>query len=580
MPSDSTNLPSDEEAYLRNRLKATEQVVKLLESYLAQTQARLETLDTELRTILHSGGWKWARRFYVVKDMVFPPNTRRRDALGWMSRQLTFNLRKPRPVHTPDPYVNWQNVYEPDLLAKYPEASLDPAKIGPIRIIWLDQPGTIDNQTDPNFTTSTMGSAAATMYLHHSDRLPPRAINILRQELATKRDCKILTFDEDRLDETGKRIDPLFKPTWSPDFILESDYIGNAVVFRGEVTEKTPYEEVLKRTADGEKPEHLSLVLLHRQEKHDGRVLSRERQEAVLRFRTGITIEPESASVRYPLQKQPLISILIPSKDQPEVLERCVESILSSSYKNFEILIIDNQSQTISTKQSNARLATRPGVQVHSWDYNFNFASINNFGVRLAKGEYLLFLNNDTQILTVDWLERLLEHAQRPEVGMVGAKLLYPNNHVQHAGVVIGMNHRTAGHVFKFSTDTEPGYLNRLITLQNYQAVTGACTLMRREVFEEVNGYDPQFAVEYNDIDLCLRLCEKGYRILMTPHVRLYHYEGYTRGTGLPRTPDKRVMHHIERQLYMDRWAAIIDQGDPFYSPNLSYSREDVHVKE
>ena len=227
----------------------------------------------------------------------------------------------------------------------------------------------------------------------------------------------------------------------------------------------------------------------------------------------------------------------------------------------------------------NAHLAGRPGVRLLHWDRKpFNYAAVNNFAARQARGKVLAFVNDDTEVVTPDWLERMLEHALQPEVGAVGAKLLYPGGAVQHAGVFLGVTEHHCGHVMNGFHGDAPGYANRLAAVQNLSAVTGACLVMRRSVFEEMGGFDEQFAGDYNDVDLCLRVRRRGLQVIWTPHARLVHHQCQTRGTIIH--PARHAQLVMERLLFLERWGEEIARGDPYYSPHLTHDGEDCSVRQ
>jgi GT2 family glycosyltransferase len=215
-------------------------------------------------------------------------------------------------------------------------------------------------------------------------------------------------------------------------------------------------------------------------------------------------------------------------------------------------------------------------VKIVIWNKPFNYASINNFAVNFAAGEFLLFLNNDTEVINPDWLERLLEHAQRPDVGAVGAKLYYHDDKIQHAGVIIGIG-GVAGHSHKFFPREADGYMGRAKVIQNLSAVTAACMMMRKEVFEEIGGFDEGYPYAFNDVDLCMKIREKGYLIVWTPYAQLYHYESKSR--GYEDIPEKRERFKKEIEYFQKKWKLIFDKGDPYYNPNLTLDREDFSIK-
>jgi GT2 family glycosyltransferase len=256
------------------------------------------------------------------------------------------------------------------------------------------------------------------------------------------------------------------------------------------------------------------------------------------------------------------VSIIIPNKDYPEGLARCIDSIRRSSFAEYEILLVENRSVLPETFTYYEQLRTSPDVQLLIWDQPFNYAAINNFAVAHTRGEVLLFLNNDVEAINADWLERLLEHALRPEVGAVGAKLYYPDNTIQYAGYVLGL-----GHVHQHFPRDSAGYAHRLVIAQNLSAVTGACMMTRKDVFEAVQGFDEQFALDFNDIDLCLKMRKQGYRILWTPHAELCHFESKTRGRS--KTPAQELRFQQDQRQFRARWATELSNGDPYYNRNL-----------
>jgi len=263
---------------------------------------------------------------------------------------------------------------------------------------------------------------------------------------------------------------------------------------------------------------------------------------------------------------QPLVSIIIPTKDNISLLKQCLESIENkSTYKNYEIIIVDNNSKKLESKPYFSALRHK----VISYNEPFNFSKINNFAASEAKGEYIIFLNDDTEVISSDWIERMLEHSQKPEVGAVGVKLLYPDDTVQHAGDLIGIGGMTA-HAFEGFPRDHPGYQGLLQRVHNCSAVTAACMMIRKKLFEEIGGFDENLAYAFNDVDLCLRLGKMGYSIIYTPHAELYHYASSTR----PYT-----VHSEEIRYFIQRWRDIILKGDPYYDRNLSRLRPDYSPK-
>lgn len=276
---------------------------------------------------------------------------------------------------------------------------------------------------------------------------------------------------------------------------------------------------------------------------------------------------PSMYRIQYELMDKPLVSIIIPNKDEADTLSTCVNSILlKTTYKNYEIIICENNSETEEIFETYKKLEENPKIKIVTWENSFNYSSINNYAASFANGDQLLFLNNDTEIITANWIEEMLMFAQRQDVGAVGAKLYYPDNTIQHAGVVLGMG-GVAGHLGLNAHRNDVGYAGNLKLSRDVTAVTAACLMIRKNVFDEIGGFDPGFAVAFNDVDLCLKIRSLGYLIVWTPYVELYHYESKTRGSDTE--PDKINRFHNEVYLFQDRWSKELRNGDPAYNVNL-----------
>lgn len=283
--------------------------------------------------------------------------------------------------------------------------------------------------------------------------------------------------------------------------------------------------------------------------------------------------------IRYEIQGNPLISIVIPNKDHYEDLKRCITSIIEkSSYDNYEIIVVENNSSSDEIFRYYEELRKNSQIHIVTYEGDFNYSRINNFGVSKAKGEYLLLLNNDTEVITLDWIEELLMYAQRPDVGAVGAKLYYPDKTIQHAGVVIGLGaHRTAGHTHYRVSSNNLGYMGRLCYVQDMTAVTGACLMVKKKIYEELGGLDESFAVSLNDVDFCLRIREAGYLNVFTPFAELYHYESASRGSDTE--GERAERYNEESEHFRRKWQKILESGDPYYNPNFSLDRSDFALK-
>lgn len=285
--------------------------------------------------------------------------------------------------------------------------------------------------------------------------------------------------------------------------------------------------------------------------------------------------------IRYQILGDPRISIVIANKDHTEDLRRCISSILEkSTYENYEIVIVENHSETkeIFTYYEELKVFENIKIVTYELQGSFNYSAVNNYGVSKSSGDYILLLNNDTQVITVNWMEELLMYAQREDVGAVGGKLYYGNKTIQHAGVVLGLGaHRTAGHSHYGQHRENLGYMGRLCYAQNVSAVTGACLLMKKSLFEQVGGLEERFAISLNDVDLCLKLREEGYLNVFTPFAELYHYESISR--GLDDTGEKALRYQEESTRFREKWKKVLEKGDPYYNPNFSLDRSDFALK-
>jgi GT2 family glycosyltransferase len=430
-------------------------------------------------------------------------------------------------------------------------------------------------------------------FLDHDDTLAPFALYEIVRAINCYPDADFLYADEDVMNATGARVSPHFKPAWSPDLLRSYNYITHPIVlhrslleavggFRPEFDGSQDYELTLRASERARRLVHIPQVLYHWRAHPDSvagnpdakpyAYVAARRALAEHLVRCGIegtVVDGHAQSVyrvRYDLQRQPLVSIIIPSRDKCAALRRCLESVWRSRYTTYEVVIVENGSREKCTRSYYRELAKRANVHVERFDREFNFAEAINFGVEQAQGEILLLLNNDTEALNDDWLEQMLAHALRPEVGAVGAKLYYPDGRIQHAGVIIGMG-GVAGHAHALAGGHDFGYLYRLIATQNLSAVTAACLMTRRDVFAKVHGMDVRYQLAYNDVDYCLKVRERGYLVVWTPYAELVHSESLTR--GLEDTPEKYARWRKEADLLARKWSKVLEKGDPFFSPNL-----------
>lgn len=399
-----------------------------------------------------------------------------------------------------------------------------------------------------------------------------------------------------------------FKPDFAPDNLCANNYIchfsafkrtllDGTELFRSQFDGSQDHDMILRLTSRAEHVVHVP-KLLYYWRSHAGSVASdinaksyaidaakgavadHLRRQGWENFEITSTKAFETIfRIKYEILGNPKISIIIPNKDHLDDLKRCITSITEkSTYDNYEIIVVENNSVTDEIFAYYEELKKNPDIHIVTYEGDFNYSAINNLGERHATGEYVLLLNNDTQVITLDWMEELLMYAQRSDVGAVGAKLYYEDNTIQHAGVVLGLGaHRTAGHSHYRVSSNNLGYMGRLCYAQDVMAVTGACLMMRRSLFEELGGLDESFAVSLNDVDLCIRAWKAGYLNVFTPFAELYHYESVSR--GLDDQGEKAQRYNRESEAFRARWKELLDKGDPYYNPNFSLDRSDFALR-
>lgn len=442
----------------------------------------------------------------------------------------------------------------------------------------------------------------------HDDLLHPCVLFAYMQAICEK-DADYIYCDEATF--KGNSINHMitlhFKPDYAPDNLLANNYICHFSVFSRELLESgelfrsqfdgsQDHDMILRLTAKAKHIVHVPRILYYWRS-HKGSVASSidaktyaidAAKGAVADHLTKLgyrNFEIESTRafatifrIKYELTSRPLVSIIIPNKDHVDDLSRCVESIINlSTYDNYEIVIVENNSETAEIRTYYEEISRHPRVQVVEYKGDFNYSKINNFGVQYAKGEYLLLLNNDTEVITPDWMEELLMYAMRKDVGVVGAKLYYPDKTIQHAGIVIGLGaHRTAGHTHYRIPEANVGYMGRLCYAQDVTAVTGACMMVSKALYEELGGLDESFTVALNDVDFCLRVREKGLLNIFTPFAELYHYESKSRGSD--KKDERALRYQQESDRFRVKWADALAKGDPYYNPNFSLDHSDFTV--
>lgn len=436
--------------------------------------------------------------------------------------------------------------------------------------------------------------------LDHDDTLAPFALHELVEAINRPPDSDFLYSDEDKINADGtRRSQPHFKPDWSPDTLRSHNYVCHLSCFRRDLWARLggfragfdgsqDYDLILRATELARRVVHVPKVLYHWR-MHEASCASApeakmyaygsakkairahlERLGLAAEVRDGRTLGVYE--VRYQLPRRPLVSVVIPNRDNHELLERCLASLARSTYDHYEVVIVENGSGDPRTFACYERAERSGKVRIVRWEGEFNYSGANNLGAARAEGDVLLFLNNDVEAINADWLERLLEYALRPDVGAVGAKLYYPNDTVQHGGVILGLG-GIAGHPHVHWPRGDYGYFGRLIITQNLSAVTAACLMMRREVFEKLGGLDERYAVAFNDVELCARIRQAGYLIVWTPFAELYHHESVTRGAD--DTPEKLARFVREVRMFAIEWSELLTTGDPYYNPNLTLQRPD-----
>ena len=435
--------------------------------------------------------------------------------------------------------------------------------------------------------------------LDHDDLLAPQALFRIAEALTADPQADAVYTDEDKVTtDLSEHFQPHFKPDFNLDLLRSNNYITHFFVvrtrlaseaggFRKEFDGAQDYDFIFRCTEEAKKVLHVPEVLYHWRthkastadnpaskmyafeagkraiEAH----LARCGQEGTVSLRKDLGFY----RVEYPVQGEPLVSILIPNRDQKETLEKCLNSIWEkSTYNNYEILIVENNSSSPEIFNYYREIEKRPGVQILTWKEGFNYSAINNFGEKSAAGDYLLFLNNDVEVINPRWIEELLGNCQRKEVGIVGAKLYYPDDTIQHAGTVIGIG-GIAGHAFLNMPRSRTGYLHKASLQMDLSAVTAACMMMKRQVFKQLGGFEERLSVAFNDVDLCLRTVQAGYLVVYNPEVELYHYESKSRGAEDSEEKVRRFQEEIE--FMRCRWMDLLKKGDPYYNRNLTLSK-------
>lgn len=440
----------------------------------------------------------------------------------------------------------------------------------------------------------------------HDDLLSPEALYQCAKAVQKEPQTDVIYSDEDKVDMSGKKFfEPHFKSDYNIDLLCTMNYICHLFVVRKDVMEQAglfescydgaqDHDFILRCTEKAEHIVHIPKVLYHwrchaqsTSENPESKLYAFENGCKAVKAhydRIGIPAEVEQGPfygmyrTHYLWKEQPLVSILIPNKDHVADLKKCMDSIEEkSTYRNFEFIIVENNSTEEETFAYYKEIEKRDNVRVLYYKEDFNYSRINNFGAREANGEYVLLLNNDTEMIEPDSIKEMLDVCMRPDVGIVGAKLIFEDNTIQHAGVIIGFG-GVAGHAFIGQDRDDNGYFSRIISVQDLSAVTAACLMVRRSVFDEVEGLNEEFKVAFNDIDFCLKVRKAGYLVVYNPYAQFYHYESKSRGQE--DSADKVARFQQEIGLFGERWGELLEHGDPYYNPNLTLDKADFSLKE
>ncbi len=625
----------------RNAESQVQGEVAHLKSEVERLEAELAARTATLNAVLNSRGWKLLNhyrnlRIWILQNerlrrlgLVLFRNTTGRTLSDWQYRRWILEREQPSidvpairqaisgfafmptisivvPVYnTPAELIN---AFVNSVRAQYYENwelcicndGSSAMHVRPLLDEWSERDSRIKvvhsgkNEGISSASNRALGLAAGEYVglLDHDDELSPNALYENVKLLQSHPEADMIYSDEDKLNARGQRIDPFFKPDWSPEYMLSCMYTCHFGVYRKRLLNEIggfrvgfegsqDYDLVLRVSEKTDKIFHIPKVLYHWRivagsaagssgAKPYAYVAARKALREHLNRRR---VRAEVAdgkwlghySIRFKLENIEPVSVIIPTKDKVRLLRSCIQSIeKETSYPNYEIIIVDNQSSRAETKQYFSTLRHR----IVTMEEPFNFSRLINRGAAESRAKYLLFLNNDTQVISADWIETMAGLCQQHDIGIVGGKLLYPGDRIQHAGITLGVA-GIAGHAFRrFVRDTFH-HFGAACDLRNCSAVTGACMMVRKEVFDQVGGFDESLPIAYNDVDFCLRVRQAGYRIVYTPAAELYHIESASRGY---RTSEKEA---IEMQR---RWAKVI-MNDPYYNPNLTLDHEDFGLR-
>jgi GT2 family glycosyltransferase len=444
------------------------------------------------------------------------------------------------------------------------------------------------------------------VFMDSDDLLSIDALYEMFMLLNFQQEVDMIYSDEDKINFDGDFVDPFFKPEWSPDTLLSKMYTCHLSAYRRSIVSELgglregfegsqDWDLMLRFSEKTQKIAHIPKMLYHWRMHPNSTSMSCDAKpyahiaskkaldEALVRrgeVGEAVSSSPGMYNIRYVIKEYKKVSIIISNKDFANLLDKCLISIFSKTiYPNYEVLVIDNHSVENNTYKIFEKWKTKEPQRfkvLKSKDKKFNYSSMNNQAAQNCNGYYFLFLNNDTEVINQDWLNAMVEQAQRPSIGAVGSLLFYPDNTIQHAGVIVGL-WGAAGHRFSRLPSDHPGCFGNAQYQNNVSAVTGACLMCRRDVFDQVGGFEEQLEVALNDIDLCLKILDSGYNNIYVPTAKLYHHESITRGHE--NTPEKIKRFEKEVSFFRERWQKYID-NDPYYSPNLTRVHSDYRVLE
>ncbi|MDO4804511.1 MAG: glycosyltransferase family 2 protein [Lachnospiraceae bacterium] len=444
------------------------------------------------------------------------------------------------------------------------------------------------------------------VFCDHDDILTPDAFYENVRMINKYPETEMIYSDEDKITDDWMLAEPHFKPDFNLDLLLTNNYICHLLVVKRSLQEEVgglnpafdgaqDYDFVLRCVSKTKNIRHIPKALYHwrisatstaeNPESKEYAFYAGKRAVEAYYEREGIPAEVSRTKASgwykttYRWDEEPLVSIIIPNKDHGTDLEKCIKSIEEkSTYRNYEYIIVENNSENPETFLLYENLKrSLPNLRVVVYKDAFNYSAINNYGVKFAEGQYLLFLNNDTEVISPDFMKELLGYCLRPDVGACGARLYYADGSIQHAGVIVGLG-GLAGHAFAKTGHDDPGYMNRIGSAQDVSAVTAACMMMRKDVFDGIGGFYEGMAVAFNDVDLCMKITQAGYKVVYNPAVELYHYESKSRGNE--DTKAKVARFEQEVGLFRERWPEILANGDPYYNPNFTLRRNGYELRE